>query len=96
MLSVLYCSDYAGEDEAWLTLSREVKARELPPTGAPRILGIVAPYTGREIDPQRYCSRRKNEQIQNPFPPAPLIHSLLAIPKYVTIKKEAYREEDCP
>ena len=56
MLSVLYCGDYAGEDEAWLTLSREVKARELPPTGAPRILGIVAPYTGREIDPQRYCS----------------------------------------
>ena len=46
MLSVLYCGDYAGEDEAWLTLSREVKARELPPTGAPRILGIVAPYTG--------------------------------------------------
>lgn len=57
MLSVLYCGDYAGEDEAWLTLNREVKARELPPTGAPRILGIVAPYTGWEIDPQRYCSR---------------------------------------
>lgn len=57
VLSVLYCGDYAGEDEAWLTLSREVKARELSPTGAPRILGIVAPYTGREIDPQRYCSR---------------------------------------
>ena len=56
MLSVLYCGDYAGEDEAWLTLSREVKARELPPTGARRILGIVAPYTGREIDPQGYCS----------------------------------------
>ena len=52
MLSVLYCGDYAGVDEAWLTLGREVKARELPPTGAPRILGIVAPYTGREIDPQ--------------------------------------------
>lgn len=57
MLSVLYCGDYAGVDEAWLPLGREVKARELPPTGAPRILGIVAPYTGREIDPQRYCSR---------------------------------------
>ena len=56
MLSVLYCGDCAGVDEA-LTLGREVKARELPPTGAPRILGIVAPYTGREIDPQRYCSR---------------------------------------
>lgn len=56
MLSVLYCGDYAGEDEAWLTLSREVN-QGAAPTGAPRILGIVAPYTGREIDPQRYCSR---------------------------------------
>ncbi len=56
MLSVLYCGDYAGEDEAWLTLSREVKAGGCP-TGTTRILGIVAPYTGREIDPQRYCSR---------------------------------------
>lgn len=56
MLSVLYCGDYAGEDEAWLTLNREVN-QGAAPTGAPRILGIVAPYTGREIDPQRYCSR---------------------------------------
>ena len=48
MLSVLYGGDYAGEGEAWLTLSREVKVRELPPTGAPRILGIVAAY--REED----------------------------------------------
>lgn len=51
MLSVLYCGDYAGVDEAWLPLGREVKARELPPTGAPRILGIVAPYTGRRSIP---------------------------------------------
>ena len=57
VLSVLYCGDYAGVDEAWLTLGREVKARRLTPAGAPRILGIVAPYTGREIDTQRYCSR---------------------------------------
>lgn len=57
MLSVLYCGDYAGVDEAWLTLGREVKARRLTPTGAPRILGIVARYTGREIETQQYCSR---------------------------------------
>ena len=25
--------------------------------GAPRVLGIVAPYTGREIETRRYCSR---------------------------------------
>ena len=56
-LSVLYCGDYSGIDEAWLTLGREVKARGLTPAGAPRVLGIVAPYTGREIETRRYCSR---------------------------------------
>ena len=25
--------------------------------GFPRVLGIVAPYTGREIETHRYCSR---------------------------------------
>ena len=46
-----------GIDEAWLTLGREVKARGLTPAGAPRVLGIVAPYTGREIETRRYCTR---------------------------------------
>lgn len=57
VLSVLYCGDYSGSNEAWLTLGREVKARDLTPAGSPRVLGIVAPSTGREIDPRRYCSR---------------------------------------
>ena len=57
VLSVLYCGDYSGLDEAWLTLGREVKERGLTPAGAPRVLGIVAPYTGREIETRRYCSR---------------------------------------
>lgn len=56
-LSVLYYGDYSGVDEAWLTLGREAKARGLKPAGAPRVLGIVAPYTGREIETRRYCSR---------------------------------------
>ena len=56
-LSVLYSGDYSGIDKAWLTLGREVKARNLTPTGFPRVLGIVAPYTGREIETRRYCSR---------------------------------------
>ncbi len=56
-LSVLYCGDYSGVDDMWLTLGREVKARNLTPTGLPRVLGIVAPYTGREIETRRYCSR---------------------------------------
>lgn len=56
-LSVLYYGDYSGVDEGWLTLGREVKARGLTPAGSPRVLGIVAPYTGREIETRRYCSR---------------------------------------
>ena len=47
----------SGLDEAGLTLGQEVKARGLTPTGDPRILGIVAAYTGREIATSRYCSR---------------------------------------
>ena len=38
-------------------LGREVKARGLTLAGNPRVLGIVAPYTGREIESRRYCSR---------------------------------------
>lgn len=57
VLSVLYCGEYGGIDEAWLTLGREVKARGLKPAAPPRVLGIVAPYTGREIDTCRYCTR---------------------------------------
>lgn len=56
-LSVLYYGDYDGVDEAWLMLGREVKDRGLKPAGFPRVLGIVAPYTGREIETHRYCSR---------------------------------------
>ena len=56
-LSVLYCGEYSGIDGAWLTLGREVKAGGLKPAAPPRVLGIVAPYTGREIDTRHYCSR---------------------------------------
>ena len=56
-LSVLYCGDYSGVDEAWLMLGREAKARKLTTAAPPRVLGIVAPYTGWEIDTRRYCSR---------------------------------------
>ena len=44
-------------DGAWLALGREVKARGLTPADYPRVLGIVAPYTGREIEARRYCHR---------------------------------------
>ena len=57
VLSVLYCGDYSNVDEAWLRLGREANARGLTPAAPPRVLGIVAPYTGREIETRRYCSR---------------------------------------
>ena len=56
-LSVLYYGDYSGVDEAFLALGREGRERGLKPAGFVRVLGIVAPYTGREIETRRYCSR---------------------------------------
>ena len=56
-LSVLYYGDYSGVDEAFLVLGREVRERGLKPAGFVRVLGIVAPYSGREIAAHRYCSR---------------------------------------
>ena len=56
-LSVLYYGDYSGVDEAFLALGREVREQGLKPAGFVRVLGIVAPYSGREIETQRYCSR---------------------------------------
>ena len=57
VLSVLYYGDYGHSDENWLKLGKELKARNLKPAGYPRALGIVAPYTGKEMDASRYCSR---------------------------------------
>jgi len=57
-LSILfYGYDFSEWGKAWLRLGREVKERGLTPDGYLRGIGIVAPYTGREINPKRYCSR---------------------------------------
>ena len=57
-LSLLFYGDYDDRmDKAWLTLGREMKERGLTPAGLPRVIGIVAPYTGREINRCRYCTR---------------------------------------
>lgn len=56
-LSVLYYGDYSDVDEAFLALGREVRVRGMKPAGFVRVLGIVAPYSGREIETKRYCSR---------------------------------------
>ncbi len=56
-LSVLYYGDYASSDRAWLRLGQELRERNLKPAGFSRSIGIVAPYTGKEISVKRYCSR---------------------------------------
>lgn len=57
VLSVLYYGDYKNVDSAWLKLGYEVKKRNYKTIGMPRVLGIVAPYTGKEISETRYSSR---------------------------------------
>ena len=56
-ISVLFYGEYDAVDEGWLMLGKELKKRGLTPTGFPRVLGLVAPYTGKEIQTKRYCSR---------------------------------------
>lgn len=57
VLSVLYYGDYTDIYDAWRRLGTELHERGLTPAGYPRGIAIVAPYTGREIDPAHYCSR---------------------------------------
>ncbi len=56
-LSVLFYDDYSRLNEAWLRLGSEAKERGLSPAALPRGIGIVAPYTGWEIESSKYCSR---------------------------------------
>lgn len=56
-LSILYYGYYSDLGKAWLRLGTKIKERGLTPDGFLRGIGIVAPYTGREIKPERYCSR---------------------------------------
>lgn len=56
-LTVSYYGDYSGISSAWLKLGEEVKKRQLTPADFPRAIAIVAPYTGREIDPHHYCGK---------------------------------------
>lgn len=57
VLSVLFYGDYSNSDDAWLMLCRKAKKRVLVPAAFLRGIAIVAPYTGREINPKQYCSR---------------------------------------
>lgn len=56
-LSVLYYGDYENSEKCWLIINEELKKRNLKPCGLPRVIGIIAAYSGREIAEKKYCSR---------------------------------------
>lgn len=56
-LSLLFYGNYSNINEAHLYLGEQVRKRGLAPAGYVRTIGLVAPYVGREIDPNRYCSQ---------------------------------------
>lgn len=57
MLSVLHYGNYGNFNEVYDFLSKKVREMNLKPAGYPRTLGLVAPYTGREIKPSKYVTR---------------------------------------
>lgn len=56
-LSILIYGDYNNIKDAHLFLGEKIRELNLKPTGFPRGLGLVAPYTGKEIQPDKYVSR---------------------------------------
>lgn len=56
-LSLMFYGDYRNIINAHLYLGKQVRERGLTPSGFIRTIGLVGPYVGREIDPQRYCSQ---------------------------------------
>ena len=56
-LSVLYYGDYENSENCLLIINEELKKRKLKPCGLPRVIGIIAAYSGREISDKKYCSR---------------------------------------
>lgn len=52
-----YGSNYSKLDECLLYLGEQVHKRRLTPTGYIRGIALVAPYVGKEIIPDMYCSQ---------------------------------------
>lgn len=55
--SCLGYGSYAQVPELLNALGREIRARGLKPAGYVRVLGLVAPYTGRDISADNYVTR---------------------------------------
>ena len=56
-LSLLVYGSYGNLNEAYLYLGEQVRKRGLTPVGYIRLIALVAPYVGKEIDPDMYCSQ---------------------------------------
>lgn len=56
-LSMLFYGNLRNLNDALLYLGEQVKKRGLKPVGYIRGISLVGPYSGREIDPSRYCSQ---------------------------------------
>ncbi len=56
-LSLLVYGSYGNINEAYLYLGEQVRERGLTPAGYIRLIALVAPYVGKEIDPDRYCTQ---------------------------------------
>lgn len=56
-LSLLVYGSYGNLNESLLYLGEEVRKRGLTPAGPVRLITLVAPYVGKEIDPDRYCTQ---------------------------------------
>lgn len=56
-LSLLVYGSYGNLHEAYLYLGEQVRERGLTPAGYIRLIALVAPYVGKEIDPDRYCTQ---------------------------------------
>ncbi len=56
-LSLLVYGSYGNINEAYLYLGEQVRKRGLTPVGYIRLIALVAPYVGKEIDPDRYCTQ---------------------------------------
>lgn len=56
-LSLVYYGDYSNMRDAYLHLGEQVRERGLTPAGFIRVIALVAPYVGQEIDQTRYCTQ---------------------------------------
>lgn len=56
-VSLLYYGSYEEAEKPFLALGKYVSENHLAPAGPLRVVGVVAPYVGKAISPERYVTR---------------------------------------